>query len=361
MSDLTTQEPTLRDQLAENLSAATESPTDAPLVVETPSKEGAEAQPAGDTRPRNADGTFAPKVEAAEKPATPAATPEPTAAPLAPETAVAAPKRPSTWKPELEAHWAKLPPEIHAEILRREADAARGVSTYKTEFDRVKPLDDAVAPYRQIMQQHGMNEAEAVKRLLDVQYALSMGQPQQKMDVLNTVISDYKLPVRLAVQNAEGQWTLLDAPQPRPTQTQQPPQDISAVVRAELQQQEVLRSVKEFQAAKGTDGNPLYPHYETVKDDMALLLERGKAEDLKSAYDKALRFHDDIWSQEQQKHAAAQAAEKARENAARVQRARSNAVSPASATTGAAMVNTGDKSLREQITENLREAAGGRV
>lgn len=359
----------LRDTIAANLAAVNETPEKEPAA---PSQEVAEAvampspaqdDPAkDDARPRNPDGTFAPKAQEAPPQAKTEAAPAPVqeqAAPLAP-----APKMPSSWKKEMAAHWEKLPREVQEEAIRRESDYSRGVSQHRQAYERVKALDEAVSPYREIMRQNGMDEAQAIKKLLDVQYALTMGAPQQRMELINGIIADYQLPVRLAAQNAQGEWQLIDAAQraaPQPQQPQQRQPDPRDIVREELQRHEITRQLSDFVNAKDASGNPLHPHYEAVKDDMALILESGRAEDLQGAYDKAIRLHDDIWQAHQRASAEADAARKAADAKAKVARARSSAVSVVSSPPSGTMGSNEDKSLSEQLRDNLRAVAGGRV
>jgi hypothetical protein len=91
-------------------------------------------------------------------------------------------------------------------------------------------------------------------------------------------------------------------------------------------------------AAKDAGGNPLYPHYSTVKDDMALLLERGRVNDLKGAYDMAIRLHDDIWTQEQAAQQAASRQSVQSTQARQVAKAKNAAGSTRSATPAAQTV-----------------------
>lgn len=358
-------EPTLRDTISANLaevtktaedtgSAAADTTTVASAAVPEKSGPSTEAVPAADSgRARNPDGTFAPKTEAPAAVAAPAVVEAP---------ATVAERMPTSFKREMQAEWDKASPALRQEIVRRESDFSKGIQQYKAVADRAKPLDDAVAPYREILKQHGMEEGASVRRLLDTHHALALGPVENRVGIINGIIGDYKLPVRLAQQNANGEWQLVDAPQPRPAPApQQQQQDPRAIVREELANQEVQRQLSDFMSAKDASGNVLYPHYEKVKDDMALILESGRAEDLKGAYDKAIRLHDDIWQAQQQATVAADAKKVAEAKRQAVARARSSAVSVVSSTPSGNMVATGDKSLRDQLTENLREVAGGRV
>jgi hypothetical protein len=89
---------------------------------------------------------------------------------------------------------------------------------------------------------------------------------------------------------------------------------------------------------------------------MGQLLQSGVAADLQTAYDKAIRLHDDIWQQEQ----ASQASSANRQ--AELQRKKAAASSPRSASpTGNQTAGNGTKSLRETLVDSFDSAVSGRV
>ena len=90
---------------------------------------------------------------------------------------------------------------------------------------------------------------------------------------------------------------------------------------------------------------------------MALLLDAGKAQDLPSAYEMAFRLHDDLWKQQQAAQIATATQAATQRKAVTV--ARSNAVSPRSATPASTGGN-GKKGLRSTLEEAF-EAHEGRV
>ena len=104
-----------------------------------------------------------------------------------------------------------------------------------------------------------------------------------------------------------------------------------------------------------------YPHYEVVKDDMAGLLQLGKAQDYASAYHMAIRLHDDLWEAQQQ--AKTQEAEQQRlaVQKATVTRAKANAVSVKTATPSAPTSAPKPNSRRGELEANFDEATASRV
>jgi hypothetical protein len=102
-----------------------------------------------------------------------------------------------------------------------------------------------------------------------------------------------------------------------------------------------------------------FPHFEMVREDMAQLLERGLAQDLETAYAKAVRMNDEAFKLEQEKllKSAGTQASKAQQ----VAKAKATAVSPRSVTPSGQVSKTDAKDRRSLLMANLADAEGGRV
>jgi len=102
-----------------------------------------------------------------------------------------------------------------------------------------------------------------------------------------------------------------------------------------------------------------FPHFDVVREEMAQLLELGKAQDLETAYKKAVRMNDDVWALEQERllTSAKQASSKAQQ----VAKAKTVAVSPKSSTPRGTVATTDKKDRRALLSEQLGEAMARRV
>lgn len=373
---LTTQpvELSLREQLAENLANAREPEpaTPEPGLAPAPSNEGAAAPAAAESaeqkagrlagRTRDDQGRLLPGKPQATTPQESHAVPPPAVVPL--PAAVVAPKRPTTWKKDYWGDWdalASTNPKLAEYINQREGEYAKGVSTYKQEWDNAKPILDAIQPFQAELQQHGIAPERWIQNLGAAHRTLALGQPHDKMSMMQKMLADYQIPAQLAVQGQDGTWQLLAAqPQAqRPAEPQFRPQDIQKLVQQELQSVTVNQKLQDFLGQV----EEKYPHYETVRDTMVGLLQAGLAQDYTDAYEAALRHprHAEIFDAMQLQQREADAAKAREVQQATVKRARSNVVSVASSTPSGTMSATGDKSLRDQLTENVRAAFGGRV
>lgn len=311
-------------------------------------------------RQRNPDGTFAPK-EAAPPQVKSAKTETPP-----PPAVGAAPKRPTTWKKEQWENFDKLHaenPTLASYILEREDQYAKGVSTYKSEWDRAKPILDALTPFMPDLERHQIAPDRFVANLAQAHRTLALGSPQEKLAMFANLAQQYQIPLnQMFEQGADGQVYLRSIPTPQPQGLT--PQDVEQMVQKKFAEQSTTHEITSFQAARDASGNPLYPHFEQVKETMAGLLQAGLAEDLKGAYEAALRHprHEELFSGVQRQQREAEEARIAQEKAQQAARAKRNAIStPTSTPTGTAVANTGKKGLRAMLEENFDAVSASRV
>ncbi len=349
----------IREALESAVSAveAKESSIASAPEVETPPVETpqVEAAPAGETETQKADrlrdekGRFVEgKTEA-----------KPAEAPAVVAPVVNRPPRPSSWKKDYWDHWEKLDPKLAEYINQREGEYAKGVSTYKSEWDNAKPLIDAVAPFLPILQQHNIKPDQWISNLGKAHHTLATGDNQSKLQMFAKLAQDYGVPLQALYDPQVAQQFVTQAIQ-QPRQQPAPQQDIGALVKKELEAARTQDAIQQFQAAKDAAGNLQYPHFETVKSDMALLLDAGKAQDLPSAYSMALRLHDDLFQAEQDRKRKADEASRLEAQRKATAAAKASAVSVKSATPAVAG-SAPKKGIRAQLDEAYDQHASGRV
>jgi hypothetical protein len=331
----------------------------ADIKAETPQAPAQETEEQKAERLRNKDGTFAKGKPEQVKPAEPAKPAEPVK-PKAP--------RPSSWKKDLEGQWDALVPEVQAYIGQREKEYATGVSTYKNEADRAKGVMSALSEFEPLLQQHGIQADKWIASMGQAHRILATGTPQDKVTMMQQIIANNRIPVQLAIQDAQGQWQLLGQAQPQPQQPQISQQDIDAriqrTVNDSLANNRAEHEYKAFTEARNEKGESKYPHFEAVKATMAGLLQAELAQDYPSAYEAALRMpqHAELWNAMQQQQASEKEAERLAAAKAQVGRARSQAVSVKSSTPTALTQQTdGKKDLRGTLSDAFDTVTSGRV
>jgi hypothetical protein len=271
--------------------------------------------------------------------------------------------RPSTWKKEYVTIWDKM--EAGEQISKedftkfaeyanqRESEYKKGVSTYKAEADRAKSYENAIAPYAQDLQRRGIQPTQYIENLVRAEQILSNAGYEQKVQVFQKLAADYGIQL-----NGSGQVTQLDPyTQQLMNQLNMVNQEVSSI-KGRFAQEENQRLMGEIERVRSDVEK--FPHFDVVREEMAQLLELGKAQDLETAYKKAVRMNDDVWALEQDRllKDAKQSAVKAQQ----VAKAKAAAVSPKSTTPSGKVNNPEDKKDRRSlIAEGLGEAMSRRV
>ncbi len=275
-------------------------------------------------------------------------------------------KRPTTWKKEYVEVWNKMQegkPLDKAEFAKfaeyanqREAEYKKGVSTYKAEADNARQLTEAIGQFTPELQSQGIHPVAWINNLGRAHMILSKAPYEQKVQMFNRLAQDYGIQLNQdSLQMPEQAY--VDPYQQQLMQqlqaTQQQVQQLSAI----REQEENARLSQEI--SRVSSDRERFPHFEMVREDMAQLLERGLAQDLESAYAKAVRMNDEAYRLEQDKllKSASTQASKAQQ----VAKAKATAVSPKSVTPSGQVAKTDAKDRRSLLMANLADAEGGRV
>jgi hypothetical protein len=275
-------------------------------------------------------------------------------------------KRPTTWKKEYVEVWNKMQegkPLDKAEFVKfaeyanqREAEYKKGVSAYKAEADNARQLTEAIGQFAPELQAQNIHPVAWINNLGRAHMILSKAPYEQKVQLFHRLAQDYGIQLNQnAVQMPEQQY--VDPYQQQLMQqlqaTQQQVQQLSAI----REQEENARLNQEI--SRVSSDRERFPHFEMVREDMAQLLERGLAQDLESAYAKAVRMNDEAYKLEQDrllKSVSTQASK-----AQQVAKAKATAVSPRSVTPSGQVKGTDAKDRRSLLMANLADAEGGRV
>ena len=272
--------------------------------------------------------------------------------------------RPSTWKKEYVQIWDKM--EAGEQISKedftkfaeyanqRESEYKKGVSTYKAEADRARGYEEAIAPFIPELQAQNISPAAWINNLGRAHMVLSKAPYDQKVQMFQRLAQDYGIQL-----NGESVASVQQDPytQQLMNQLNMVNQEVSNI-KGRFAQEENQRLMSEIERVR-SDAEK-FPHFDVVREEMAQLLELGKAQDLETAYKKAVRMNDDVWALEQERllKDAKQSAVKAQQ----VAKAKAAAVSPKSVTPSGKVAEPGDKKDRRSlIADQLGEAMSRRV
>lgn len=311
--------------------------------IEATGDEPAETSEEKAQRVRDESGRF----KAAEKPLEPveAGPSEPPAVEAPPEIAPA----PNTWKKEVAAKWATLPPDVQAEVARREADFHKGIEGYRAKAQFADSVASVLQPYSQTLKHleetQGVTAEKALDALLSADHKLRYGSPVEKQMYFHQLAQSYGIDLAQAqeIPQADQQvFTLQQRLQQLETALQNQTQQ-----GAQREQQELNSTIAAFAA------DPKHSHFESVKGHMSALLQAGQAKDLADAYEQAVYANPTTRAAMLQQQFAAQ-----REEAAQKAKAAKEAASVNVARRPSLPVTQPIGSMDETIRATLRRLQG---
>lgn len=220
-----------------------------------------------------------PKLGEAPKPALTEAPPKPV---------TPAVKAPASWKPDMREKWASLPPEVQAEVVRREREVATALQQAAPARQEAEAWQKTLQPHAGMLQAFGADPRQTVGQLLQAQAVLHYGSPQQKAGLIARLVTGYNVTVDDLAAALNG----------ASHETAKPPQQQFRDPRFDqfmttLQQQKAAREAQLDQDLKAQWDSfaSENEHAEALKPLIGAILGSGKADSLESAYDMALHAH----------------------------------------------------------------------
>lgn len=181
-----------------------------------------------------------------------------------------------------------LSEEAKAIVEARELRAQKGIEKLKGQADIAKSFTQALAPHSEYLSALQVTPQDFIPALVQTEMTLRLGNPQQKAAIIQQLAHDYGIDLGEVAQQ-QFDPNLYSLQKQRDQLTRQLQQQNQAVQAAE--QDKMLNQVLEWANNK--------PYFEDVREDMALLIETGKAKDLDEAYTKAIRLNDEVYKKTQ--------------------------------------------------------------
>lgn len=256
---------------------------------------------------------------------------------------------PVAWSGAVKDKWKDLPPEVRAEIAKREGDIQAMVTRHDGDLSVGRKIKEIAAPYEAIIRSEGGTVEGAFKDLLNTSYILRAGSPQQKAQAVMQAIQQFGVDLSLA--SGQQQVNPLSAIQQeiQALRQQADPVRIKTQLQEEMERDRISGEIEAFAA------NPSNVHFQAVKSQMGSLLSTGRAKDLQEAYDMAIWSDPSIRSELLKVQQAQDAEKKKAEMAAKKKASASVSGSPGLASPNS---NAPQKSLEDDIRDNLRASSG---
>lgn len=130
----------------------------------------------GDGKARDEKGKFAKKAETdAAKAAPVAAKPAIVPGPKSEPKSQPVEKPPVSWRPDVREHWASLPPDVRAEVARREAEVQRTLQETAEARKFTEQLQGVIRPYEGFIRAENSNPLAAIDNLMATAARLRTG------------------------------------------------------------------------------------------------------------------------------------------------------------------------------------------
>lgn len=314
-----------------------------------------------------AKNTDAEPTEGAGEPAAAAPAPEEPAKPAEPEPQTEAIRIPPSLPAAVKAQWGDLKPEVQQAFAKLEESVQTAKAEWGRKGERLNKFEDLIGPHLDRWRIAGLDEFSGVQSLLAAQQLLD----RNPVDGIVQIARSYGLtPAHLAQALGLPQTS---APHPgaegQMAPTAQP--DIQAalrpIVEPLMQQVQTLqqrlesehatvaqRTVEEFAS------RPENKYFDNVREDVAFLLEHGKAATLQQAYELACRLNPEVsaailaeQSREQQRAAQEADAQRRAQEQAKARAKAQTATAAAGSVTGSP--TPGLAPAQGRSTGNLRE------
>ena len=221
-----------------------------------------------------------------------------------------------TWRGEAAAEFAKLPPVVQQEILKREEDIFKGIEGYKEAAAFGNSLKQVLDPYLPVLQQYNIQPAAQVADMMQAHYTLALGTPEQKLALMQQVAKDYQIDLRNL--NLEGAAYVDPQVADLQKQLQQLQSQMSQSQRAqtEAKRSEIERHVAAFAS------DPKNVYFEELANDIAHLLRTGAEKTVEAAYEKAMWMNPAVRAKELNRQQAEEAEAKRKAAAEKAEAAR---------------------------------------
>lgn len=246
-------------------------------------------------------------LEREEPAATPAPTPAPSAAPSSAPAARPAPtsapasgpagfrpaditKAPDTWSNAVKAQYDALPPEVKAEVHKREEDMWKGIEQYKGAANFARGVAEVLAPVYEDLKANNVTPQTFVNNLTQAHVALAnQSRPAAERAVMAAAYLEQNYGIKLVPAADDGspiEPAYVD-PQVKGLQDEisrlKSRLDGADTNAAQQQRSKVTSELETFAS------DPANPYFYEVADDIAVLIRgSGGQMKLKDAYDKAV-------------------------------------------------------------------------
>lgn len=204
---------------------------------------------------------------------------------------------PKSLKKELaDKHWGKLDPEFQKALVQREQDSEKGFEAIKTHTNLGKEFEAAAAPYMATINKMGVSAAKAAQHLFNADHILRYGNEHEKVRMAQQIFNDYGINPQSVFNAYQPQQEIDPSLAPLYNELQSLRGQLSTTQQQQqMREEESLRIAQQNAQSEIESQKANMPHFDIVREDMADLMEAGKATTLEEAYQKATRMNPELF------------------------------------------------------------------
>jgi len=274
-------------------------------------------------------------------------------------------RAPASWRPEVREHWGKLPPDVRAEVARREQEVQRTLQETSEARKVAEAYSRAFAPYEAYIRAENATPIQAIDNLMATAVKLRTGTGPELAQLVAGMVKQFgvgrfgqsfieQLDAALAGQVPQVDQQQMQLQQAVQQQLAPVQQFMSQFQQAQAMQQQQLASQASTQVESFLERAEFG---QDVREEMADLMEvaqrRGRELSLQDAYRQACLANPRVRSVLQQRAKANQA----QQGNSAAQRARAAAVSVSGAPALAAPAGGQPDSVRSAIEQAIALSA----
>lgn len=191
---------------------------------------------------------------------------------------------PKSWKQDFAGEWPKIPRPLQEYITgTREKDYLNGLEQYKSGHTAYAEIHEVLTPYMARINSLGIRPAEAIQSLMNADWALANGSPEQKLNMLAQICATYGIDPS-GIKPSGDQPFRTEAELALAKKFDGMESNFKAFVGQHLagQRAEIDKNVAAFAA------DPAHPHFNECGDHIARLLSADRTLSLQDAYDQAV-------------------------------------------------------------------------
>lgn len=165
---------------------------------------------------------------------------------------------------------------------------------------------EIIAPRSEYLKQIGMDPLQTVAYLIDTEKKLRFGTRYEKEQAFQQLSKVYDFPLNPVAANDQPQFD--EATQLIINKITAQEQQINRF-QQEKESEKInflKHQIDTFASTANDNGDLKYPHFEAVKKDMGVLLERRMVKSMEEAYEKAIRLNEELYNQHVSMHSQTQ-------------------------------------------------------